>query len=70
MTINEMNDERANLKSWFTWYDTQVIQYQRDIRIDGESQINITSLDDQARTNAARIKELTNLINEEFRKME
>ena len=56
--ISKYTDEISRLKSWFNWYDTQIIQYQRDIRLYGESKININELDSMATTNAHKIKEL------------
>lgn len=58
----ELENELNALLQWFTWYDTQVIQYQRDIRLEGESQINIENLDLEAKTTAKRIKEIRELI--------
>lgn len=56
--MEELKNELQNLKSWFDYYDTQTIQYQRDIRNKGESEINIILLDNIAYNNAIRIKEI------------
>lgn len=58
----EMQDELANLLSWFKKYDVQCMQYARDIRLNGSSEIDIASLDNQAEINKARITELRALI--------
>lgn len=60
-----LNNELADLKSWFTWYDTQTIQYARDIRIYENSKIDIAALDAQALIAAERIKQIENLLKEE-----
>lgn len=64
--ISEYTDEISRIKSWFNWYDTQVMQYQRDIRLYGESKINIVELDNIATSNAKRIKELEQIIKNYF----
>lgn len=51
-------DELSDLLSWFKQYDVQCMQYQRDIRVHGTSDIDIASLDEQAIINAQRIKDL------------
>lgn len=56
-------NELSKLLSWFEWYDTQNIQYQRDIRMYNNSDIAIDELDSKANQNSTRIKELRNLIN-------
>lgn len=60
--ISEYTDEISRLKSWFNWYDTQVMQYQRDMRLYEQSSINIVELDNIATSNAKRIKELEQII--------
>lgn len=66
--INYQN-ELSNLEAWFRYYDTQSIQYQRDIRVKNSSSIDINSLDQEAYTKAERIKELRKLIEEEYKKI-
>ena len=55
-------DELQDLESWFKKYDVQTIQYQRDIRLHGKSSIDIETLDHEATRNAARIKEIKQLL--------
>jgi len=64
---NEYALELNDLKNWFDWYDTQVMQYQRDLRLNGSSTIDLISLDALALKNATRIKELKELIEETYR---
>lgn len=60
--IEIANEELSKLNEWFMWYDTQIIQYNRDIRLYGTSEINIELLDKLAVKNAARIKELKKIL--------
>ena len=60
--IEELENELYQLVSWFEWYDTQVMQHSRFIRLNMESNINLDELDQQAVINASRIKELKQLI--------
>lgn len=60
--MEELENELYTLDNWFKWYDTQVIQYQRDIRLKNISSIDIQNLDIQATEKAARIKEIKTLI--------
>lgn len=60
--IEELENELYQLVSWFEWYDTQVMQHSRFIRLNMESNINLNELDQQAVIKAARIKELKQLI--------
>lgn len=59
----ELND----LYNWFDWYDTQIMQYNRDIRVYQESNINLSILDSLAIEKANRIKEVKNLIQSTYR---
>ncbi len=59
----ELND----LYNWFDWYDTQIMQYNRDIRVYQESNINLSTLDSLAIAKANRIKEVKNLIKSTYR---
>ena len=56
--LNSYKEEIDELKRWFNWYDTQVMQHSRFIRMNTESNINLDELDQQAVINASRIKEL------------
>ena len=60
--LEELENELYQLVSWFEWYDTQVMQHSRFIRLNMESNINLDELDQQAVIKAARIKELKQLI--------
>lgn len=62
----EYQNELSELLAWFDWYDIQMIQYQRDIRMNGSSHIDISNLDDEALMKANRIKELRKLIKKAF----
>ena len=53
--IIEINNQLEKLYGWFTWYDTQVMQYNRDLRTKGTSDINIAELDLQAINKANEI---------------
>jgi len=54
LIIQYINQISAN-QGWFTWYDTQVMQYNRDLRTKGTSDINIAELDLQAINKANEI---------------
>lgn len=60
--IEELENELYQLVRWFEWYDTQIMQHSRFIRLNMESNINLDELDQQAVINANRIKELKQLI--------
>lgn len=60
--IEELENELYQLVRWFEWYDTQIMQHSRFIRLNMESNINLNELDQQAVINANRIKELKQLI--------
>jgi len=55
-------NEYDAIHAWFKRYDEQVIQYNRHIRLHGESDIDIASLDAEAEVKAARLKELEALL--------
>lgn len=67
--LENYQNELSYLEAWFKDYDSKVIQYQRHIRLNGISDINITELDNQAIINSQRIKKLRLLIKEEFEKL-
>lgn len=67
--LENYQNELSYLESWFKEYDIKVIQYQRHIRLNGVSDIDIVVLDAQAIVNSARIKELRILIAHEFETM-
>lgn len=56
--LTKAKKEIADLEAWFEKYDIQAIQYQRDMRVLGESKIDIKFLDEEAYKNAEKIKEL------------
>lgn len=52
----------AELEQWFVWYDIQVMQYQRCIRLSQDFDKDINLLDMQAHANAAELKQLRNQV--------
>ena len=68
--LNSYKEEIDELKRWFEWYDTQVMQHSRFIRLNMESNINLDELDQQAVINANRIKELEAAIKNFWKEME
>ena len=68
--LNSYKEEIDELKRWFEWYDTQVMQHSRFIRMNTESNINLDELDQQAVINANRIKELEAAITNFWKEME
>lgn len=54
--LKQLESELTELQRWFKNYDIQTIQYQRDLRYKGYSNIDIDKLDDEAYQNAERIK--------------
>lgn len=68
--LNSYKEEIDELKRWFNWYDTQVMQHSRFIRMNTESNINLDELDQQAVINANRIKELEAAITNFWKEME
>ncbi len=68
--LNSYKEEIDELKRWFEWYDTQVMQHSRFIRLNMESNINLDELDQQAVINASRIKELEAAITNFWKEME
>lgn len=68
--LNSYKEEIDELKRWFEWYDTQVMQHSRFIRMNTESNINLDELDQQAVINASIIKELEAAITNFWKEME
>ena len=68
--LNSYKEEIDELKRWFEWYDTQVMQHSRFIRMNTESNNNLDELDQQAVINANRIKELEAAITNFWKEME
>ena len=68
--LNSYKEEIDELKRWFEWYDTQVMQHSRFIRMNTESNIKLNELDQQAVINASRIKELEVAITNFWKEME
>lgn len=54
--LKQLESELTELQRWFKNYDIQTIQYQRDLRYKGYSNIDIDKLDYEAYQNAERIK--------------
>ena len=55
--------ELQEIEKWFTWYDTQVLQYERSLRLGTEFDHDIKELDDMAVKKAERIKQLREELN-------
>lgn len=58
-------EELAERLQWFDWYDLQVKEYERSQRLGEPFDGDIMALDEQAKENAARIRELREVINNE-----
>lgn len=59
MVINEeYQKEFERLLAWFEYYDNQIMQYQRAVRMNIEFDKDITELDIQAKINAEKINSL------------
>ena len=63
LALKQIVDQKKALKlqikeaeEWFIWYDTQVMQYNRAIRLNVSTDIDIADLDEQAVTKAAQLK--------------
>lgn len=56
--LEKLSMELDTLYKWFEWYDTQVIQHQRDIRMNNSVTIDIHRLDKEAIQKASKIKEI------------
>lgn len=59
----ELMNELNNLTSWFEKYDQKAIQWARDIRLSGNSPIDISAFDAQAEINKVRINEIKEILN-------
>lgn len=55
---NEMQRELAQLHAWFGWYDAQMMQYQRALRMGEKFDKDIADLDASAAKKQARIREI------------
>ena len=60
LVINEIQE----IETWFSYYDIQTIQYSRDVRVKGKSEIDIQSLDHEAIKKANRLKSLKLIISQ------
>lgn len=62
--INAINlkEEQEQLIDWFEEYDNQVKQYQRCVRLGIEYDKDIVELDNQAKINQERIREIKNIL--------
>ena len=54
----ELQKELNTLLTWFDEYDNQIKQYQRCVRLNIEYDKDINELDNQAKVNQARIREI------------
>lgn len=50
--------EISELETWFVYYDKQVSEYERDVRLGQTYDKDLEELDKQAEINKARLKEL------------
>lgn len=57
-------DDLISIEKWFDYYDQQVMQYNRCIRMGISYDKDINELDNQAVLNANRITELRSLLNQ------
>lgn len=62
MNEEKINNELSELWLWFEYYDNQVKQYQRCLRMGVEFDGDIEKLDKQAIVNQARMSELRALV--------
>lgn len=53
-------EELHQLHDWFEWYDNQIMQYQRTVRLGETFDQDIVQLDNQAKINQLRIRNLEN----------
>lgn len=58
----KLQEEQKQLNDWFKEYDNQVKQYQRCIRLGIEYDKDIVELDNQAKINQERIREIKNIL--------
>ena len=58
----ELRKERILLKTWFEEYDNQVKQYQRCLRLGIDYDKDIVKLDNQAKINQERLREIKNIL--------
>ena len=56
--IDGLQSELSQLYEWFTYYDTQIAQYNRCIRLNEVFDADIAALDAQAAKNQIRIREI------------
>ena len=57
-TMEEESKEKVEIETWFKWYDTQTIQYNRAQRLGKSFNRNINELDKEADQKAKRLSEL------------
>lgn len=62
INIGQVYQEINELNNWFTWYDSQINLYNRNMRLYNKSNIDINRLDIEAIPKEKRITELKNLI--------
>lgn len=58
----ELRKEQGELKIWFEEYDNQIKQYQRCLRLGIEYDRDIVELDNQAKVNQERLREIKNIL--------
>lgn len=58
----QLGRERESLVTWFEEYDNQVKQYQRCLRLGIDYDKDIVKLDNQAKINQERLREIKNIL--------
>lgn len=53
-------EELSEISSWFSWYDNQIAQYSRAVRLGETFDKDIAALDAEAAQKQARIREIKN----------
>ena len=62
--ISELQKEINEINVWFEWYDGQVKQYERCVRIGEEFDLDMSELDSKAKENQLKIRNLREQIKE------
>lgn len=57
-------EELYKLETWFEWYDNQICQYNRCVRLGIKFDKDIVELDNEAEIKRARIQELERLLSD------
>ena len=57
-----LQEESMALYEWFSWYDNQVMQYTRAVRLGEVFDKDMAALDEEASTRQARIREIREIL--------